>query len=212
MTQSSSSQLRTHFIPAEQPGQPRLMIVLHGLGDSLAGWTWLPDALRLPWLNFMLVNAPDPYGPGYSWYDINTGEGIARSRGLLFQLLDSIQDYPDEQIILSGFSQGCLMSLEVGARYPHRLAGVVGISGYLQEPERLITELSPLAKEQKFLVTHGTHDPLIPIEKVRGQIALLRQAGLQVDWREFHKAHTVAGETEISVIRKFVTACYAVKT
>jgi phospholipase/carboxylesterase len=200
--------LHTRFIPAAEPREPRLMIVLHGLGDSLEGWSWLPDALRLPWLNFLLVNAPEAYGPGFSWYDIETGEGIARSRQLLFQLLDGLKEYPARQIILSGFSQGCLMSLEVGARYPQRLAGIVGISGYLQEPERLVKELSPVARQQRFLVTHGLHDPLIPIQKVRGQIALLREAGLQIGWCEFAKAHTVAGEAEVAVVRQFVTSCY----
>ena len=36
------------------------MIVLHGLGDSMEGYRWLPEALQLPWLNYLLVNAPDP--------------------------------------------------------------------------------------------------------------------------------------------------------
>ena len=36
--------------------------------------------------------------------------------------------FPTEQTILFGFSQGCLMVLEAGLRYPHRFAGVIGIS------------------------------------------------------------------------------------
>ena len=80
------------------------------------------------------------------------------------------------------------MSLEIGARYPHRLAGIVGISGYVHEPEKLALELSPQAREQRFLMTHGTQDPLIPIEQVRPQIELLTRAGLRIQWREFAKA------------------------
>jgi len=184
------------------------MIVLHGLGDSLEGWLWLPGALQLPWLNFLLVNAPDPYYGGWSWYDIESGAGIEASRQLLFELLDGLKEYPAGQIVFSGFSQGCLMSIEVGARYPRRFAGIAGISGYVHEPEKLIRELSPVARRQRFLITHGTQDPLIPIQKARQQIALLQEAGLRIDWREFVKAHAVAGEEELAVIRQFVRECY----
>ena len=52
--------LDTEFIPAVQKSS-RLMVVLHGLGDSVAGFRWLPEALGLPWMNYLLVNAPDDY-------------------------------------------------------------------------------------------------------------------------------------------------------
>jgi phospholipase/carboxylesterase len=125
-------------------------------------------------------------------------------------LLDQLaaRDFPSEKIVFGGFSQGCLLSLEIGARYPHRLAGIVGISGYVHEPEQLVKQLSPEASRQRFLVTHGTQDPLIPIEKVRPQMDILRRAGLQIDWREFVKVHTIAGEAEMSVIRDFVRNSY----
>ncbi len=201
--------LRTKFIPASAPACRRLMVVLHGLGDSLEGWLWLPGALQLPWLNFLLVNAPEPYYGGWSWYDLDSGAGLAASRQMLFQLLDGLKEYPAGQIVLCGFSQGCLMAIEAGVRYPRRLGGIVGISGYVHEPEQLIREMSPVARQQRFLLTHGTHDPLIAIERARPQVALLKTAGLKIDWREFVKGHTVAGEEEVAVIRQFVRDCYA---
>lgn len=101
------------------------------------------------------------------------------------------------------------MAIEVGARYPRRLAGIVGLSGYVHEGEQLIRRFSPVARQQRFLLTHGTHDPLIPMQKARQQVALLKEAGLKIDWREFVKGHTVAGEEEVAVIRQFVRDCYA---
>ena len=47
------------------------MVMLHGLGDSIEGYRWWPEALGLPWLNHLLVNAPDDYYGGYSWFDID---------------------------------------------------------------------------------------------------------------------------------------------
>jgi len=185
--------------------------MLHGLGDSLDGWRWFPEAMNLPWLNYLLVNAPDDYFGGYSWFDLDDMDpGILRSRKLLFDLLDDLcaKGLPSEQITLGGFSQGCLLSIDVGLRYPHQLAGIVGISGWVYEPEELMSELPPIARRQRLLMTHGTKDTMVPIEKVRPQIPQLQAAGLQIEWREFAKEHTVAGEEEIAVIRNFVRAGY----
>lgn len=204
--------LSAHFIPAAQPESRRLLIMMHGLGDSYAGYLWLPDALGLAWLNYLMPNAPDEYFGGYSWFDF-TGDivpGVRRSTRLLFELLDEqrAKGYPTEQTVLGGFSQGGLMALEVGLRYPHRLAGVICLSGYVCEPEQLVRELSPVAKQQRILVTHGTFDPLLPFDLVKKQINMLKAADLNIQWHEFNKDHTIAGEAELELIRNFVCACF----
>jgi len=203
--------LHTELIPAREKSR-RLLIMLHGLGDSIAGYRWMPAALDLPWLNYLLVNAPDEYFGGYSWYDF-TGDlapGVERSRKLLLEVLEHQQSngFPAEQIVLGGFSQGCLMALDVGLRYPHRLAGIVGISGYVCNPEKLIAGLLPVAFQQRVLITHGKLDPLIPFAVVREQVNMLKAAGLHIEWHEFVKPHTIAGEPELEVIRDFVQRCY----
>lgn len=188
------------------------MVVLHGLGDSVAGFRWLPDALGLPWMNYLLVNAPDSYYGGFSWYDFagDQASGVQRSRKLIYELLDAqrANGFPTEQTILSGFSQGCLMTVDVGLRYPHLFAGLVGISGYVHEVDQSAKDLPPLALKQRFLITHGTQDPIIPFTVAKAQFQKLKTAGLNLEWREFNKAHTIAGEPELKVIREFVVAGY----
>ena len=56
--------LVTELVPAREPDSRRLMVVLHGLGDSMDGYRWMPQELDLPWLNYLLVNAPDDYYGG----------------------------------------------------------------------------------------------------------------------------------------------------
>ena len=203
--------LETELIPAREKSD-RLLVMLHGLGDSIAGYRWMPEALDLPWLNYLLVNAPDQYFGGYSWYDFlgDIAPGVERSRKLLVELLEATdaQSYSAEKIVLGGFSQGSLMSVEVGLRYPQRLAGIVGISGYVCNPEKLIAQLSPVAFKQRLLLTHGTLDPLIPFALVREQVNALKAAGLHIEWHEFVKPHTIAGELELEVIRDFICASY----
>ena len=205
--------LVTDLLPARERASRRLMVVLHGLGDSMEGYRWLPGEMRLPWLNYLLVNAPDDYFGGYSWYDIygDASPGVARSRKLLTALLEDLprQGFAAAETVLFGFSQGCLITLETGLRYPNRLAGLIGVSGYLQDVATLLKELSPVAQEQRILMTHGTQDPLLPIAPVRKQVALLKSAGLNLDWREFDKPHTIAGEEELAVLRGFVETCFA---
>jgi phospholipase/carboxylesterase len=204
--------LHSELIPAKENDSRRLMIMLHGLGDSIEGYRWLPEAMDLPWLNYLLTNAPDEYYGGYSWFEFGGDivPGVQRSRRLLFELLDAQRDkgFPTEQTVLGGFSQGCLMAIDVGLRHPRKLAGIVGISGFVCEPETLIEELSPVAFEQRLLVTHGILDPMVPFAQAREDINLLKAAGLRIDWHEFVKAHTIAGEPELEVIRSFVVQSY----
>jgi len=202
--------LHSELIPATQHDSKHLMIMLHGLGDSIEGYRWLPEAMRLPWLNYLLVNAPDEYYGGFSWFDFD-GDipgTVRRSRKLLFELLDAqrMAGFPTDQTTLGGFSQGCLMTIDAGLHYPHRFAGLVGISGWVSELEEALEQLTPLAKQQQFLVTHGTHDPVVFFERTRRQIESSKAAGLNIEWHEFAKPHTIAGEEEIRVIRNFLTA------
>lgn len=204
--------LHSELVPAVERGSKRLMVMLHGLGDSIEGYRWMPEALKLPWLNFLLVNAPDKYYDGFSWFDYpdNLAPGILRSRKLLFDLLDDlrVKGFPPEQITLGGFSQGGLMTVEVGLRYPHRLAGLADISGWVFEIEKLLKELSSVAHEQRLLITHGPFDPVIPFDPVREQANTLKMAKLGVEWHQFPKGHIIYGEDEISVIREFVRMGY----
>jgi phospholipase/carboxylesterase len=204
--------LETKMIHAAERGSKRLMVVLHGLGDSMSGYTWVPEAMQFPSLNYLLVNAPDLYYGGFSWYDYagDAAPGVRRSVKLLSGLLDQQRQlgYATEQTILSGFSQGCLMTLETGLRYPHRFAALIGLSGYVLDPHVLLREMSPLAKKQHVLVTHGRQDPLIPFAEVKKQMEQLKAGGIPIEWHEFNKPHTIV-EEEIGVIRTFVARAFA---
>jgi phospholipase/carboxylesterase len=215
ITVQSVFMLETELIRAAEPNSQRLMIVLHGLGDSAAGFRWLPSIMKLPWLNYLLVNAPDPYYGGYAWYDfgVEATQGIERSSKLIFKLLDAqrAKGFPTETTLLFGFSQGCLMTIDVGLRYPQLFAGLIGISGYIHEPDKLMESLSPLARQQRLLITHGTEDSLIPFAQVREQIDFLKSQGIYIQWHELVKGHTIAGEEEVDIIRDFIQRCYHAK-
>lgn len=199
--------LEHRFVPASAPGG-KLLVVLHGRGDSMEGFSWLPRALNLPQMAYLFLNAPDDYYGGYSWYDLapNQAPGVLRSRALLFGVLERLAGLgvAGTDVVFFGFSQGCLMSIDVGLRYPQPLGGVCGISGYMIFPERAEAEAVPAAYRMPWLLTHGTQDPVLPIADSRAHAAILREMGLSVAWHEFAKPHTIEMEREWPLIRRWL--------
>lgn len=179
--------------PPEANG--KLVVVLHGRGDSSAGFHWMPSTLALPGVTWLLVNAPDPWYGGFSWYDLppHHGPGVERSRALLDRLFDEIAagGFSPKDTLLFGFSQGCLLTLEWGGRTDRSLAGFIGVSGYCYDPVALSHEASEIAKSTPWLVTHGTHDDVLPFDVTRDQIDVLRAGGLPIDFRAYPKTHTI---------------------
>jgi phospholipase/carboxylesterase len=200
--------LESVFIPAKDPINQRLLLVMHGLGDSVDGYRFLPKLLEIPSLSYLLVNAPDSYFTGYSWFDLfgDRQKGIDRSRKLLFEALDEIHaaGWKSEEVGLFGFSQGCLMAMEVACNYPEVFGCVVGISGFLHGMERFPEGLSPVARKQQILLTHGTEDPMLPIEETKRQANALIGMGMRIQWKTYRKEHTIDPRHEVEDIRDFI--------
>jgi phospholipase/carboxylesterase len=196
------------WLPAPEP-KKRLMVVLHGLGDSAEGFLWIQEALSIDSLDYLLLNAPTPYYIGFSWYDLPPHEapGIAKSRRVLDEVFSQIErhGYPPERTFLLGFSQGCLMTLEFGARYSRRLAGYVGVSGYSTDPEALLREMNPEVNHGDWLITHGTDDEVLPVSRTRDQMRFFNERGFKIDYREYMKPHTIDMRRELPDIREWLS-------
>lgn len=198
----------THiWLPAKTPSK-RLVVVLHGLGDSARGFLWLQDELDIDSFDYLLLNAPEPYYTGYRWYDISEDplSGVVRSRHILSEVfaVTKQEGYLPEKTFLLGFSQGSLMTLEFGARHTDRLAGYIGISGYSIDPEAVLKELNPAVNHGDWLITHGTKDEILPVVQTRAQMKALRAGGFKMDYREYPKSHTVDFEQELPEIRNWI--------
>lgn len=194
------------FIPAQKESE-RLMIVFHGKGDSLRPFRHFDDELKIPELNYLLLNAPKKYLDGYSWYGDPPYEsrGVIRIRERLLQLLVELemQGWKSENIFLFGFSQGCLISADVGLNYPKRLGGIVGVSGYFHFYPRWRQQLSKDSLRTPWMFTHGRQDDLLRIDETKYGVKKLRDAGFKVDWVEFDKDHVII-DKEMPIIRRWV--------
>jgi len=200
--------LNHHFISSKTPSK-KLMIILHGRGDSSAGFTWLPPYLDIDNMNYLLLDAPYDYFGGRSWYDLppNQLEGIQHSSSILTEILDRLfeEEFDASQSFLFGFSQGSLLTFEFGACYDKKLAGYLAISGYIYDPERLLAEMNPALKNANWLCTHGTHDDVLPFSTSKAQVETLQNGGFHIDFRSYPKVHTIA-EDELEMIKVWLNS------
>ncbi len=159
--------------PASGRDPRSMVILLHGYGsngDDLMGLVphWragLPDTV------FMAPNAPEicrGTPGGYQWWSLtdlgreSRAAGVRQAAPLVNAFIDmhrTTYDLPNSRVALVGFSQGTMMALHVAPRRPEVLAGVVGYSGMLADPEALRTEVKT---RPPLLLVHGDADPMVP--------------------------------------------------
>lgn len=197
---------RSKFIPAKKKSD-KLMIVLHGRGDSIRPFSSFDEEMGLPGMNYLLLNAPKRFLDGWSWYGEPPyqKQGVMRIREKLFRLLGDLeaQGWKSENIFFFGFSQGCLISADVGLNYPKKLGGVVGISGYFHFFPRWKNNLTSSSKKTPWMFTHGHKDDVLKLDETKFGVDKLKSAGLDVKWVEMDKEH-VLEDREYPIIRAWL--------
>jgi phospholipase/carboxylesterase len=140
-----------------------------------------------------------------AWYDILSLDFTPRREdeaGLRESLVDVqalidreiAEGVPASRIVLGGFSQGCAMALLTALRAPQRLAGVLGMSGYLPLAGSTAAERSEANAGLPIFLGHGRYDQMIPVDRGRETRDLLTGLGHGVDWHEYPMEHSVVPE------------------
>jgi phospholipase/carboxylesterase len=177
-----------------------LVIVLHGRGADANDLADIAPMIDHGY-RFVFPNAPKPFEPspgmrfGFTWFEGWPAErsSIAASRKMLLEFIDEVvarYPTPPGKIILSGFSQGGLMSIDVGFRTSQKLAGIVVMSGAVYEED-----LPPFRPDLPVLVVHGTDDEVIPLLVAHRARRVLEAHGVDTDYREFAMGHQVSQES-----------------
>ena len=198
--------LNNIFIPSQVPSK-KLMIILHGRGDSSNGFTFLPEYLAIDDMNYILLDAPYDYYGGFSWYDLppHQLEGIEYSHKVLTDVLDTLfeKEFNAHESFLFGFSQGALLTFEFGARYEKILAGYIAVSGYIYDANKLLQEMNQNVKASNWLCTHGIYDEVLPFSTSREQVEVLQNGGFDIAFKSYQKDHTIA-EDELMMLVEWV--------
>jgi phospholipase/carboxylesterase len=198
-------------IESETGPQPRAtIIVLHGLGAD--GNDFVPIAHELALDAVGPVRFVFPHAPvipvtinnGYrmrAWYDILGADlvrredeaGLRQSLASVLALLarENERGIPSERIVLAGFSQGCAMALLAGVRHASRLAGIVGLSGYLPLAAVTAAERNQANADTPIFLGHGSLDNVVSVQRGRESRDVLKALGHPVEWHEYPIAHSV---------------------
>ena len=180
--------------PTTKQTPKALIVTLHGWGANAQDVASLIPYINLPDYEFLLPNAPYPYPyaeTGRAWYDLRTEnmyDGLVESKQLLIDWLQSLETntgVPLSRTILSGFSQGGAMTLDVGLSLP--LAGLVVMSGY---PHPSVATLNP-GNFPPTLIMHGTKDEVIPLQAAIKSRDMAKSLGVAVEYHEFEMGHEI---------------------
>ncbi len=194
-----------------------LVVCLHGRGDWGESYVDLAPAINDHDYRYVFPTAPLPLpGALFEWFRFeqqNLGAVAAKARVQVTALLNELRqryNTPASRTILGGFSQGGMMTLEVGLRYPEKLGGLFALSSFLianatfdwtrptpqayygNDRGDLSTTLA-MASTLKIpiFIAHGTFDPVVPLLAGRATRDVLEKAGLPVEYFEFYGAHEI---------------------
>ena len=150
-----------------------IVVLLHGYGGdgndiaqvSLNWKRFLPNTL------FVCPNAPEicPINPsGYQWFDLSRDEEgfiLDQSKKNEIVLKNFLKEIKKEfaisnsKICLSGFSQGCMMSINVGLSSDEKYSGILGFSGKIINKKDLSQRMT---FKSETLLIHGENDDIVP--------------------------------------------------
>ena len=153
-----------------------IIILLHGYGGDgndiaqvTLNWKrFLPNTL------FVCPNAPEKclISPsGYQWFDLSKDNDefilneSKKNETILKKFLIEVKEkfsLPNSKICLSGFSQGCMMSINVGLSSDEKYSGILGFSGKIISKKDLSKRI--IHKPETLLI-HGENDDIVPCVK-----------------------------------------------
>lgn len=184
-----------------------LLLVLHGLGDSPERFLPLFDGLDVP-VRIVAPRAPDPFSSGTSWFPIDDPRrapaGILKRAQLLVELTDylartrTVRGRP----IVTGFSQGGILSFALAAYHAGSFQAAVPIAGSLLDG---LPRYQPAQKGFRVVALHGREDRRIPYEGAERTTARLRAVGTDASLTSFpgvgHEIPELMRERYLAVLR-----------
>ena len=171
-----SYSLNTIVLEPLSKAKPKNAVILcHGYGGDgkdisiLASYwkSYLPETI------FICPDAPEKCAAsptGFQWFDLmdQTPEQIL-SKSLvaeikLNKLIDEIKEEYNllaNQIVISGFSQGCMISLQTGIKRKDKINSIIGYSGKIINLEHLSKNI---VSRPNIILMHGDIDQVVTID------------------------------------------------
>lgn len=192
--------------PSLKSAKPPLLLLLHGLGSNEQDL--FAFAGKLPG-RFMVVSARAPFTlseGSYAWFHVNYSSGkpvipnpgeVEQSSKLILQFIAQLKSkysFDETQVYLCGFSQGGIMSYQVGLAHADVIKGIAVMSGrLLPDVKSQVAPAEKLARLNVF-VSHGVNDQVIAVSQAREAVAYLKKMRIAHKYKEYDAAHTIDSE------------------
>ena len=151
----------------------KAIILLHGYGGdgkdiSMLSLNW---KRHMPNTVFICPNGHETCAmnpSGYQWFDLSKEEPSyileqsIKAENIIKKFIEEVKlefDLSNKDICLSGFSQGCMMSLNVGLTSDEKFSCIVGFSGKIIDKDNLKNRIK---NKTETLLIHGDTDQIVP--------------------------------------------------
>jgi len=207
----------TSISPLSKNKPRQILILCHGYGgdgNDISGlainWQrFLPDAV------FICPNAPEVCAinpQGYQWFDLSSEkEEIILEKSLiaeeklnifLDQVLDDTQLEP-KNLALVGFSQGCMMAIQVGLKKKEQINCLVGYSGKIINKNNLSKNIN---SRPKIMLMHGENDTIVSPMYLLEAKDYLNNVGIKIKTKIFkdceHRIPTEGSSLGLGFLKK----------
>lgn len=184
----------------------KVMLVMHGLGDSMGPYEELTKEINITGLNYLLLNAPEAYFTGFAWYPLGAKDPESALKNSVQLIINEINFLIDEgfspsDIILCGFSQGGNMALSAALEYKKVIAGVVALSPRTY-PFMLQKIEAPFLKTPLF-IAHGEEDEVIPFLETKAWTDKLKEKHKSVRFESYQMGHEI-DPTQVGHLREWL--------
>ena len=165
--------LDTKIIKPENNNIKNAVILLHGYGGDGNDIS----AVTLNWKRFLpetIFLCPNGHetcsinSNGFQWFSLDKDdpayileESIKAEKKLNYFINEIKSEYKldNYQICISGFSQGCMMSINLGLIADENFNCIVGFSGKIIDKENISNRIK---SKTKMLLIHGDQDDIVP--------------------------------------------------
>ncbi|MDA9624987.1 alpha/beta hydrolase [Candidatus Pelagibacter bacterium] len=153
------------------------VILCHGYGGDGKDISILANYWRahLPETTFICPDAPEKCAAspsGFQWFDLmdqTPDQVLSKSlvaESKLNNLIDEVKDKNNllaNQIVIGGFSQGCMISLQTGIKRKDKINSIVGYSGRIIDTEHLGKNI---VSKPNIILMHGDIDQVVPVNSL----------------------------------------------
>ncbi|MDC1092702.1 dienelactone hydrolase family protein [Pelagibacteraceae bacterium] len=168
--------LNTIILEPLSKNKPKNAVILcHGYGGDGNDISILANYWRahLPDTIFICPDAPEKCAAsptGFQWFDLmdQTPEQVLTkslvAENKLNKLIDEVKEknkLNDSEIIIGGFSQGCMLAIQTGIKRKDKINSIIGYSGRIIDTEHLSKNMN---SRPNVILMHGDVDQIVTIE------------------------------------------------